>query len=99
MSSRQQTHTQQPHSAEIRQVYERLLTGGSVASRFIQVGAGGRAISSSRATGRRSCSSTGAVVRAGAPGPGQAARTARSTGVARNPWSAADAPGLDARGG
>jgi pimeloyl-ACP methyl ester carboxylesterase len=43
MSSRQQTRTQQPHSAEIRQVYERLLTGGSVASRFIQVGAGGRA--------------------------------------------------------
>lgn len=42
MSSRQQTRTQQPHSAEIRQVYERLLTGGSVASRFIQVGAGGR---------------------------------------------------------
>ena len=42
MSSRQQTRTQQPHSAEIRQVYERMLTGGSVASRFIQVGAGGR---------------------------------------------------------
>ena len=41
MSSRQQTRTQQPHSAEIRQVYERVLAGASVRSRHVEV-AGGR---------------------------------------------------------
>jgi hypothetical protein len=41
MSSRPQTRTQQPHSAEIRQVYERLLAGASVRSHQIEV-AGGR---------------------------------------------------------
>jgi pimeloyl-ACP methyl ester carboxylesterase len=42
MSSRPQVRTQQPHSAEIRQVYERLLTGASVRSRHVEVGAGNR---------------------------------------------------------
>lgn len=42
MSSRPRTHTQQPHSAEIRQVYERLLTGASVSSRHVEVDAGNR---------------------------------------------------------
>jgi len=42
MSSRQQVRTQQSHSAEIRQVYERLLTGASVRSRHVEVGAGHR---------------------------------------------------------
>jgi pimeloyl-ACP methyl ester carboxylesterase len=41
MSSRQQAPTQ-THSAEIRQVYERLLAGASVGSRYVEVGAGGR---------------------------------------------------------
>jgi 2-hydroxy-6-oxonona-2,4-dienedioate hydrolase len=43
MSSRSQVHTQQPHSAEIRQVYERLLTGASVSSRHVEVDGGHRA--------------------------------------------------------
>jgi pimeloyl-ACP methyl ester carboxylesterase len=42
MSSRPQLHTQQPHSAEIRQVYERLLAGGPVRSRHVEVDAGNR---------------------------------------------------------
>jgi pimeloyl-ACP methyl ester carboxylesterase len=42
MSSRTQVRTQQPHSAEIRQVYQRLLTGASVRSRHVEVGAGNR---------------------------------------------------------
>jgi pimeloyl-ACP methyl ester carboxylesterase len=42
MSSRPQAPTQQPHSAEIRQVYERLLAGAPVRSRHVEVGAGGR---------------------------------------------------------
>jgi pimeloyl-ACP methyl ester carboxylesterase len=42
MSSRQQVRTQQSHSAEIRQVYERLLTGASVRSRHVELGAGHR---------------------------------------------------------
>jgi pimeloyl-ACP methyl ester carboxylesterase len=42
MSSRPQVRTQQPHSAEIRQVYERLLAGASVSSRQVEMGAGGR---------------------------------------------------------
>jgi pimeloyl-ACP methyl ester carboxylesterase len=40
MSSRQLARTGQPHSVEVHQVYERVLAGGSVASRFIQMGAG-----------------------------------------------------------
>jgi pimeloyl-ACP methyl ester carboxylesterase len=35
-------HTQQPHSAEIRQTYERLLAGASVSSRHVEVDAGNR---------------------------------------------------------
>ena len=42
MSSRPQVRTQQSHSTEIRQVYERLLTGASVRSRHVEVGAGHR---------------------------------------------------------
>jgi pimeloyl-ACP methyl ester carboxylesterase len=42
MSSRQHTRTQQPHSAEIRQVYERLLTGTSLHSRSVEIPAAGR---------------------------------------------------------
>jgi pimeloyl-ACP methyl ester carboxylesterase len=38
MSSRPQTGTQPPHSPEISQVYERLLTGAPVGSRQIEVG-------------------------------------------------------------
>jgi hypothetical protein len=41
MSSRPQARTQQSHSPEIRQVYERLLAGTAVGSRQIEV-AGGR---------------------------------------------------------
>jgi pimeloyl-ACP methyl ester carboxylesterase len=41
MSSRPQARTHQPHSAEIRQVYERLLAGAPVSSRHVDV-AGGR---------------------------------------------------------
>jgi pimeloyl-ACP methyl ester carboxylesterase len=41
MSSRPQARTQQHHSAEIRQVYDRLLAGASVRSRHVEV-AGGR---------------------------------------------------------
>jgi pimeloyl-ACP methyl ester carboxylesterase len=37
MSSRAQTRTRQPHSAEIRQAYERLLAGTSVRSRQVEV--------------------------------------------------------------
>jgi 2-hydroxy-6-oxonona-2,4-dienedioate hydrolase len=37
MSSRPQTRTHPPHSAEIRQVYERLLAGSPVRSRHIEV--------------------------------------------------------------
>ena len=41
MSSRQQTRTRQPHSAEIGQVYERVLAGASVPSRHVEVAGGG----------------------------------------------------------
>ncbi|HET6749919.1 MAG TPA: alpha/beta hydrolase [Actinomycetes bacterium] len=41
MSSRPQARTQQPHSAEIHEVYDRLLAGASVRSRHVEV-AGGR---------------------------------------------------------
>ena len=41
MSTRPQAPTHQPHSAEIRQVYERLLAGAPVSSRHVEV-AGGR---------------------------------------------------------
>ena len=41
MPSRPQTRTQQPHSPEIHQVYQRLLSGGPVSSRQVEV-AGGR---------------------------------------------------------
>jgi pimeloyl-ACP methyl ester carboxylesterase len=42
MSGRPQTRTQQPHSAEIRQTYERLLAGASVSSRHVELDAGNR---------------------------------------------------------
>ena len=42
MSSRPQVRTQEPHSAEIRQTYERLLAGASVSSRHVQVDASNR---------------------------------------------------------
>jgi pimeloyl-ACP methyl ester carboxylesterase len=42
MSSRQLARTQQPRSAEMRQVYERLLAGVSVDSRHVEVDAGNR---------------------------------------------------------
>jgi pimeloyl-ACP methyl ester carboxylesterase len=42
MSSRLQPRTQQPHSAEITQVYERLLAGASVRRRQLEVDAGHR---------------------------------------------------------
>jgi pimeloyl-ACP methyl ester carboxylesterase len=42
MRTRQQARSQQPHSAEIRQVYERLLAGASVRSRHVQMDAGNR---------------------------------------------------------
>jgi pimeloyl-ACP methyl ester carboxylesterase len=42
MRSRAQARPQQQHSAEIRQVYERLLAGTSVRSRHLEVGAGNR---------------------------------------------------------
>ena len=42
MTSRPQAHTQHPHSAEICQVYERVLAGSPVHSRHVEVGAGGR---------------------------------------------------------
>jgi hypothetical protein len=42
MRSRQQERTQQTHSVEVRQVYERVLAGASVRSRHLEVGAGGR---------------------------------------------------------
>jgi pimeloyl-ACP methyl ester carboxylesterase len=42
MSSRPQARTQQPHSAEIRQVYERLLAGAPVRSRHVEVDGGNR---------------------------------------------------------
>ena len=41
MSGRQQARKQQTHSAEVRQVYERVLAGASVRSRYVEV-AGGR---------------------------------------------------------
>jgi pimeloyl-ACP methyl ester carboxylesterase len=42
MSSRAQARTQHPHSVEMRQVYERLLVGGPVRSRHVEVDAGNR---------------------------------------------------------
>jgi pimeloyl-ACP methyl ester carboxylesterase len=42
MSSRQRTRTQQAHSVEVRQVYERVLAGASVQSRLVEVSAAGR---------------------------------------------------------
>jgi pimeloyl-ACP methyl ester carboxylesterase len=42
MSSRPQVRSQQPHSAEIHQVHERLLVGASVRSRHVEVDAGNR---------------------------------------------------------
>ncbi len=38
MSTRQQPRTKQTHSAEVRQVYERVLAGSSVRSRYVEVG-------------------------------------------------------------
>ena len=40
MSSRPQARTRQPHTAEIRQVYERLLAGAPVRSRHVEMDAG-----------------------------------------------------------
>lgn len=37
MSGQQQARKQQTHSAEVRQVYERVLTGASVRSRYVEV--------------------------------------------------------------
>ena len=37
MSGRQQARKQQTHSAEVRQVYERVLAGASVRSRYVEV--------------------------------------------------------------
>jgi pimeloyl-ACP methyl ester carboxylesterase len=42
MSSQPQARTQQPHSAEIHQVYERVLAGSPVRSRHVEVDAGNR---------------------------------------------------------
>jgi pimeloyl-ACP methyl ester carboxylesterase len=42
MSSRPRARTRQPHSAEIRQVYERLLAGAPVRSRHVEMDAGNR---------------------------------------------------------
>jgi pimeloyl-ACP methyl ester carboxylesterase len=42
MSGRQQTRTEQAHPAEVRQVYERVLAGTSVRSRWVETPAGGR---------------------------------------------------------
>ena len=57
MSSRPQARTQQPHSAEIRQVYERLLAGAPVHSRQSR-GRRHRVHLLEQARGRRSASST-----------------------------------------
>ena len=38
----QQARTQQTHSVEVRQVYERVLAGASVRRRYVEMGAGGR---------------------------------------------------------
>jgi pimeloyl-ACP methyl ester carboxylesterase len=43
MSSRPQERTLQPHSAEIHEVYRRLLAGTPVSTRYVEVGAGNRA--------------------------------------------------------
>jgi hypothetical protein len=40
MGTRQQTRTQQAHSVEVRQVYQRVLAGASVRSRLVEVDAG-----------------------------------------------------------
>lgn len=37
MSGQQQARKQQTHSAEVRQVYERVLAGASVRSRYVEV--------------------------------------------------------------
>jgi pimeloyl-ACP methyl ester carboxylesterase len=42
MSRQPQAGMQQPHSVEVRQVYERVLAGASVGSRYVKVGAGNR---------------------------------------------------------
>jgi pimeloyl-ACP methyl ester carboxylesterase len=42
MSRRQQARMQQTHSVEVRQVYERVLAGASVRSRYVEVDDGGR---------------------------------------------------------
>jgi hypothetical protein len=42
MSSRQQTHSGPAHSAEVRQVYERVLAGASVHSRHLGAEGSGR---------------------------------------------------------
>jgi pimeloyl-ACP methyl ester carboxylesterase len=42
MSSQQQARTQQPHSAEMHQVYERLLAGAPVSGRHVELGTGSR---------------------------------------------------------
>jgi pimeloyl-ACP methyl ester carboxylesterase len=42
MSTRQRVRSRQPHSAELRQVYERLLAGTPVSGRHVEVGAGNR---------------------------------------------------------
>jgi pimeloyl-ACP methyl ester carboxylesterase len=40
LSTWQQARTQQTHSVELRQAYERVLAGASVRSRHLEVGAG-----------------------------------------------------------
>ena len=42
MSRRQQAQTQQTHSVEVRQAYERALAGTSVCSRYVEIEAGNR---------------------------------------------------------
>jgi pimeloyl-ACP methyl ester carboxylesterase len=41
MNMQQLAHTRQPHSAEVGQVYERVLAGSSMRSRHVEVGGGG----------------------------------------------------------
>jgi pimeloyl-ACP methyl ester carboxylesterase len=51
MSSRQLARAGQHHSVEVEQVYERVLAGGSVASRLLEVAGGGRVHLLERGTG------------------------------------------------
>ena len=48
-----QARTQQTHSVEVRQVYERVLAGASVRRRYVEVGAGNRVHLLEIGTGRR----------------------------------------------